>query len=80
VTPTIVKLEPAGQSDDLWKVSVSDERGETPVDYMRLPAEARSFVGDGGYFEAQPDVDGWRLLSRAAEQRPDVRPDGTPFL
>jgi hypothetical protein len=65
VTPKVVKLEPTGSDDEVWKVSVADEHGETPVDFMRVPDESRSFVGAGGYFEAEPDADGWRLISRA---------------
>lgn len=67
MTPTIVKLEPAGQGEDVWKVSVARNGDETPVDFMRVPAEARNFVGRGGYFRAKPDVDGWQLISRTAK-------------
>ena len=50
----IVKLTPASEDKRVWKVSVpQDAHTATPVDYMTVQEEQRSFLGDtGGYYDA----------------------------
>ncbi len=67
----IVKFDPATSDRMVWRVSVPRDGEEVPVDYTTVPAEQRSFLGDGGYFEAEPDADGWEIV--AAADTPDGR-------
>jgi len=63
----IVKLDPASADHLLWKVSVPRDGAEVAVDYTRIAREERSYLGEGGYFEAEPDADGWQILQPAAQ-------------
>lgn len=62
----IVKLTPASENRRVWMVSIPhDSRSATPVDFMTVAEEQRSFIGESeGYFDAEPAADGWDLKSR----------------
>lgn len=66
----IVKLTPATDNLRVWMVSVpQDDRTATPVDYMSVAEEQRSFIGDReAYFDAEPDAEGWDLKRRLEPQ------------
>ena len=63
----IVKLDPVSEDCLLWKVSVPRDGCDVAVDYTCIGAERRSFIGDGGYFEAVPEAEGWRIIRPAGE-------------
>lgn len=66
----IVKLTPASTDRRVWMVSTSsDERSAVPVDFMTAPEEQRSFLGHNvGYYEAEPNVEGWDIKHRVDRQ------------
>ena len=67
----IVRLEPASSDFLVWKVCVPRGTGEVPIDFTRVEEETRSFLGSGGYFEAEPDAEGWNIFSRAEREQGD---------
>ncbi len=65
----IVKLSPTDESKRVWVVSTVKDQQAIPVDYTRVSEEQRSFLGEGsGYYDAEPDADGWRIRGRVAPQ------------
>jgi len=70
----IVRLEPASSDFLVWKVCVPRGTVEVPVDFTRVGEETRSFLGSGGYFEAEPNAEGWNIFSRAEPEA--ARADG----
>ena len=62
----LIKLTPASKDKALWMVSVPrSAEVAIPVDFTTIPEERRSFVGSaGGYFDAEPEADGWDLKRR----------------
>lgn len=73
MAPIIVRLEPASPDFLVWKVCVARGAGEVPIDFTRVEEEARSFLGGGGYFEAEPDAEGWTIFSRAEPEDAEVQ-------
>ena len=72
MAPIIVRLEPASPDFLIWKVCVPRGTGEVPVDFTRVEEETRSFLGGGGYFQAEPDAEGWNIVSRARPEADDA--------
>ena len=72
MAPIVVWLEPASPDFLVWKVCVPRGTGDVPVDFTRVAEETRSFLGDGGYFEAEPDAEGWNIVSRAEPQEAEA--------
>ena len=66
----IVKLTPASENRRVWMVSVPhDANTATPVDFMTVAEEQRSFLGEGeAYYDAEPDAEGWALKRRVEIQ------------
>lgn len=58
-----VKFEPATADRLVWKVSVPDADRDVPVDFMTAAPEQRSFLGNGGYFDASPEAEGWNIAA-----------------
>ena len=65
MAPIIVRLEPASSDFLVWKVCVPRGAGEVPIDFTRVEQETRTFIGNGGYFEAEPNAERWNIFSRA---------------
>ena len=58
----LIRLSPADPDRDVWRVLVHRPEGEVLVDYTRLRAEQRSFIGDEeALVDASPDADGWDI-------------------
>ena len=66
----IVKLTPASEDRRVWMVSISpDAHRAIPVDFMTVPEEQRSFLGQRpAYYEAEPTAEGWDLKARLEPQ------------
>jgi hypothetical protein len=66
----IVKLTPAGENGRVWMVSIPlDKKTATPVDFMTAADEQRSFLGgDEGYYDAEPEAEGWAVHRRVEIQ------------
>ena len=66
----IVKLTPASENRRVWMVSIPrDARAATPVDFMSVADEQRTFLGqEEGYYDAEPEADGWALKRRVQIQ------------
>ena len=62
----IVKLTPASENRRVWMVSIPrDDKTATPVDFMTVAEEQRSFLGhEEAYYDAEPDAEGWDVKRR----------------
>ena len=67
-----VKFDPASADGRVWKVSVAHGDGDVAVDFTTIRAEDRTFLAQGGYFEAEPDADGWEIVCSSAQAESEI--------